>query len=192
MKKMWKKTLSLLMTLSMVITMMPAVAWAENTCTHVHDSSCGYVKEVIGVACSYPDGIECDHTGDCGYAAAVEAVDCSYPDGIECDHKDCGFIEGQAEVPCLIEGCTHDTEDCQYKPAVEGNPCGNNGVVACNHENDCAFVAAQEAKPCANEGVLLPCDHKGDCAFVAAVAGADCTHKCDTECGGVRQKIPVP
>ena len=47
MKKMWKKTPLFLISLSMIITMISAVAWADNACTHVHDEYCGYRAEII-------------------------------------------------------------------------------------------------------------------------------------------------
>ena len=119
-----KRLLCCLLAVCLVLTMAPAMAWADEEgsgepagCTHVHDASCGYVKEITAVPCSNNGVIACTHQS-CGYVEAAE--------GVACDSAD-------------PETCTH--ESCSYKEAVTGIPCGNPEGFPCDH-TDCGYVEA--------------------------------------------------
>ena len=119
MKKM-KKTLSLLLALSLTLSGIPFPATAEETCPHhIHDESlCGYVEAAEGSPCTHRCGEDCQselaedgvttlcltHTcpeGDCGYVAAVEGSDCTYV----CEEcaSEATFAAEIAEVKALID-----------------------------------------------------------------------------------------
>ena len=122
-----KRWLALLLSLSLVGTMLPIPARAEEEgtgagtglCGHhtEHTADCGYVEAVEGQACEHT------HDDGCGYQ---EASDCTHVHTEECGengetcthvHDDtCGYAEGHA---C---GHIHD-ESCGYVESVEGSPC---------------------------------------------------------------------
>ncbi len=90
MKNSFKKTVSLLLAVLMVMTMLPVTAIAEEIenlgCTHhpFHNDECGYIEAAeevpCGHICSEECGEECTHEHDevCGYAPAVLGEECSF------------------------------------------------------------------------------------------------------------------
>ena len=77
---MTKKLVSCILTICMLLTMLPTMAWANDAvvCTHVHDTAiCGYVEAVAAVECTVEG---CEHNGaeGCGYVAAIEGVACNH------------------------------------------------------------------------------------------------------------------
>ena len=93
-----KKLLSIVLTLCMILSYIPAPAYAVGTdCTH-----------------------HTEHTADCGYVAAVEGVPCTHV------HDElCGYAEAVAEVKCACEatdenGALVHTEGCGYVAPVTG------------------------------------------------------------------------
>ena len=90
---MTKRLLCCLLAVCLVLTMAPAMAWADGEgagCTHVHDASCGYVKEVTAVPCSNNRVIACTHQS-CGYVEAAEGVACDSADPETCTHESCSY-----------------------------------------------------------------------------------------------------
>ena len=117
-----KKVLSIVLTLCMVFSYIPAPAYAagaDNLCDH------------------HPE-----HTPECGYAEAVEGQPCAHV------HDElCGYIEAVAEVKCACEatdenGALVHTEGCGYVAPVEGSACAH------VHDEACGYVAAVEAHEC--------------------------------------------
>ena len=93
-----KKILSIALTLCMILSYIPAPAYAVGTdCTH-----------------------HTEHTAECGYAEAVEGQPCTHV------HDElCGYIEAVAEVKCACEatdenGALVHTEGCGYVAPVTG------------------------------------------------------------------------
>ena len=76
---------------------------------------------------------------------------------------------------------TEHTEDCGYREAVEGHPCGH------VHDGNCGFEEAQEETPCNMDCAEIGEDgqivHAEGCAYTPAVEGAPCLHEHDGECG---------
>ena len=145
MRKMWKKTLSLLVSLCMVITMMPAVAWAENTCAHVHNTECGYV---MAKDCQH----ECSIENGCITVNTVCVHDCTVGTGCltlnceeEHEHGDGCYATACTHTECTeATGCVTKTTSCQHGD---------------NHDSDCGYVAGVActhvcANPCVADGKL--------------------------------------
>ena len=144
-----KRTLlSLLLCLSMVLTMLPAPAFAAEgetgarasnpggLCEHhpAHDEACGYTEGTAEIPCSHEHAEECHslitrcvhaHTAECYPAESVS----ENADGLseaenaaptECAH---GCTEKSG---CILQAsdCKHaHGKDCGYAPAAMGKPC---------------------------------------------------------------------
>ena len=116
-----KKLLSIVLTLCMVLSYIPAPAYA------------------VGTDCSHHSS----HNADCGYVPAVEGVPCAHA-----HDEACGYAEAVAEVLCACEavdknGAIVHTEGCGYAAPVAGSECTH------THDDACGFVAAVEGKACA-------------------------------------------
>ena len=115
-----KKLLSIVLTLCMILSYIPAPAYAVGTdCTH-----------------------HTEHTADCGYVAAVEGVPCTHV------HDElCGYAEAVAEVKCACEatdenGALVHTEGCGYVAPVTGADCTH------SHDDACGYVASVSGSDC--------------------------------------------
>ena len=144
-----KRTLlSLLLCLSMVLTMLPAPAFAADgevsarasgtggLCEHhpAHDEACGYTEGTAEIPCSH------EHTEEC-YSLITRCVhkhtaEC-YPTESVSENAD-GLSEAENTAPaecihacteksgCIIQtsDCKHEHgKDCGYAPAAIGKPC---------------------------------------------------------------------
>ena len=144
-----KRTLlSLLLCLSMVLTMLPAPAFAADEETYAlspdtgglcehhpeHDEACGYAEETAEIPCSH------EHTEEC-YSLITRCVhahtaEC-YPAESVSENAD-GLSEAENAAPTeCVHGCTEESgcilqtsdckhahgKDCGYAPAAMGNPC---------------------------------------------------------------------
>lgn len=145
-----------------------ADAVAGTPCTHVCGENCP-VKEVTvcvhdhtASGCTYTEpkeAVYCGHacnTGTCGYKPEVPGVDCTC--GAESHTEDCGYAEGQAEVPCDF---VHD--GCGCSEAVTGG-------WSCDH------VCSVESG-CITQVCIHTCPNDG-CGYTAPKAAAPCTHTC--------------
>ena len=143
-----KRILSILLLCCMVLTMLPAPAFAAEgetgarasnpggLCEHhpAHDESCGYTEETAEIPCSHEHTEECHsliircvhaHTAECYPAESVS----ENADGLseaenaaptECAH---GCTEKSG---CILQtsDCKHaHGKDCGYAPASMGKPC---------------------------------------------------------------------
>ena len=144
-----KRTLlSLLLCLSMVLTMLPAPAFAADEETYAlspdtgglcehhpeHDEACGYAEETAEIPCSH------EHTEEC-YSLITRCVhahtaEC-YPAESVSENAD-GLSEAENAAPTeCVHACTEESgcilqtsdckhahgKDCGYAPAAMGNPC---------------------------------------------------------------------
>lgn len=90
MSKKFKKTVSLLLAVLMVVTMLPVTAIAEEIenlgCTHhpFHTEECGYAEAAEEVPCAHACPEECgevcshEHDENCGYVPASEGAECTF------------------------------------------------------------------------------------------------------------------
>ena len=143
-----KRILSILLLCSMVLTMLPAPAFAAEgetgarasnpggLCEHhpAHDEACGYTEGTAEIPCSHEHAEECHslitrcvhaHTAECYPAESVS----ENADGLseaenaaptECAH---GCTEKSG---CILQAsdCKHaHGKDCGYAPAAMGKPC---------------------------------------------------------------------
>ncbi len=126
-----KRILSWVMTFAMVVSLMPAVVWAEEGgCNHVHDADCGYTAAVAGSPCSH------EHDATCYQEVTACLHECTedcYALHCEEDHEHSAeCYESICEHECSIEnGCIKEVLDCKHV-----------------HDADCGYVAAQEGTPC--------------------------------------------
>lgn len=140
MKRHWKRTLSVVLSIAMLFSMtgMNTVFAVEGTppgasglCEHhsEHTADCGYTVGTPEVPCAHEHGDECykevtkcvhEHTDDCYDDAEETASDSNAGEPANCSHicdEDGGCIT--KALDCQHE---HD-EDCDYSPAVPGTPC---------------------------------------------------------------------
>ncbi|MCH5250654.1 MAG: hypothetical protein J1E98_12005, partial [Lachnospiraceae bacterium] len=89
-----KRILSILLTLCLCLSMLPAGAWAaepdnDGLCPHheEHNEACGYIEADEGAPCSHEHTEDCfapvencvhEHDEACGYAEPVEGVPCGF------------------------------------------------------------------------------------------------------------------
>ena len=143
-----KRILSILLLCCMVLTMLPAPAFAADEeayalpldmgglCEHhpAHDESCGYTEEAAEIPCSH------EHTEEC-YLLITRCVhahtaEC-YPAERVSENAD-GLSEAENAAPTeCVHGCTEESgcilqtsdckhahgKDCGYAPASMGKPC---------------------------------------------------------------------
>jgi len=172
----WKRMLSGLMAVLMVLSNMPVMAFAsaeDGLCAH-HEShvECGYQEAVEGSECTHVCDESCYQTvticvhehGDCGFAAAVAEIPCDHV------HGDCGYAEAVPGTPC-----DHVHGDCGYAEAVPGTPCDH-------VHGDCGYAEAVPGTPCDHvcgeacaEGCVHTCGD-GTCSYAEGTEGSDCTH----------------
>lgn len=113
MRNLWKKGLSAVLTLSMVLSLMPTMAFAAE-CSHEHDESCGYVAAQEEIPCGHECGEDCvegciheTHDDACGYKEAVAEQPCTYVHGVEC-----GCEEEISEEPEEETAAHADCDGC--------------------------------------------------------------------------------
>lgn len=178
MKRQWKRTLSILLSLTMIFSMtgMNTVFATEGgmtigssgLCEHhaKHTADCGFTEGTPEAPCAhehtdacYKEATKCNHkhTDDCYDEAEGTATDSEAQEPVNCSHicdEDSGCIT--EELDCQHE---HD-EVCGYAPAVPGTPC----TFVCE---ECAKDSGQpkpESTPCMlTEGCTLEDGHEGDC-----------------------------
>ena len=143
-----KRLLSILLLCSMVLTMLPAPAFAAEgetgarasnpggLCEHhpAHDESCGYTEGTAGIPCSHEHTEECHSLiTRCVHAHTAEC----YPAESVSENAD-GLSEAENTAPTeCVHGCTEKSgcilqasdckhahgKDCGYAPASMGKPC---------------------------------------------------------------------
>lgn len=140
MKRQWKRTLSIVLSLAMIFSMtgMNTVFAVEGTppgvsalCEHhpEHTAECGYTEGTPGTPCAHEHGNECykevttcvhEHTDGCYDDAEETASGSNAKEPVNCEH----FCD--EESGCVTEklDCRHEhDEDCGYTPAIPGTPC---------------------------------------------------------------------
>ena len=143
-----KRILSILLLCCMVLTMLPAPAFAAEgetgacasnpggLCEHhpAHDESCGYTEETAEIPCSHEHTEECHSLiTRCVHAHTAEC----YPAESVSENAD-GLSEAENAAPTeCVHGCTEKSgcilqtsdckhahgKDCGYAPASMGKPC---------------------------------------------------------------------
>ena len=143
-----KRIISILLLCCMVLTMLPAPAFAadeetyalppdtDSLCEHhpAHDESCGYTEETAEIPCSHEHTEECHSLiTRCVHAHTAEC----YPAESVWENAD-GLSEEENAAPTeCVHGCTEKSgcilqtsdckhahgKDCGYAPASMGKPC---------------------------------------------------------------------
>lgn len=114
MKRAWKKVLSLVLTTSMVLSVLPTIAFAEG-CEH----ECSIENGCITEECLHEHGEDCYQTVlSCGqeeHQHDADCIDCEteehqhdadcYTEELDCDHV-C-----TAESGCIVVDCLHECDE---------------------------------------------------------------------------------
>ena len=143
-----KRLLSILLLCSMVLTMLPAPAFAAEgetgarasnpggLCEHhpAHDESCGYTEGTAEIPCSHEHTEECHslitrcvhaHTAECYPAESVSENADGLSEAENAAPTEC--VHGCTEKSgCILQAsdCKHaHGKDCGYAPASMGKPC---------------------------------------------------------------------
>lgn len=149
-----KRILSILLICCMVLTMLPAMALAEESgqtgggvtasglCEHhpAHDDECGYTEGTAGTPCSH------EHTDDC------------YTEVTDCVHE--------------------HTEDCYPQNSVSGNNATSSNA---DEPTECTHVCSEESG-CITKQLNCQHEHDEDCGYTPATAGTPCGYVCEI-CG---------
>lgn len=158
------RILSVVLTLSMVLSMLPVTAWAEapedtGLCPHhtEHMEECGYIPASWGTPCAHV------HTEDC----QTEVVNCVHV------HADSCYSIAVDTEPIIPEMSVEDqkpTED------VQADACGH----VCTIESGCVTLVEN-------------CVHAHDevCGYAEPTDGAPCTYVCDI-CAGLADETEAP
>mgnify|MGYP001078465868 CR=1 FL=1 len=143
-----KRILSILLLCCMVLTMLPAPAFAADEeayalpldmgglCEHhpAHDEACGYTEEAAEIPCSHEHTEECHslitrcvhaHTAECYPAESVSENADGLSEAENAAPTEC--VHGCTEKSgCILQAsdCKHaHDKDCGYAPAAMGKPC---------------------------------------------------------------------
>ena len=199
-----KRLFAVLASLCMVVSMVPTMAFAQDSgaaigasglCEHhtEHTADCGYTEGTAEIPCSH------EHTEDC-YTLAAKCVhthtaDCYPADGTatpsDAEEKEpvCGHVCSE-ESGCMTRtlDCEHEHDEaCGYVPAAEGTPCtfvcevcnardsGNPGAPSDPQPEECTCET-----PCTEEEINADCP-------VCSVEGAGL----DKVCVGAASMLPV-
>lgn len=144
-----KRILSILLICCMVLTMLPAMALAEESgqtgggvtasglCEHhpEHDADCGYTEGTAGTSCGHEHTEDCyvevtncvhEHDEDCYPAGSVSGNEATPSGAQKREPENCPHICDE-ESGCITKelNCHHEHDgECGYSPAIEGTPCG--------------------------------------------------------------------
>lgn len=178
MKRQWKRTLSVVLSIAMLFTMtgMNTVFAAEEgtttgasgLCEHhpQHTPECGYIEGTPEILCSHVHGDDCykeatdcvhEHTEDCYDDSEEIDTGSEAREPVNCAH----LCDEESGCVTKVLDCRHEHDvACGYAPAVTGAPC----TFQCG---ECAKDSGQQPPPpapCAlTEGCTLPAGHEGDC-----------------------------
>ena len=161
-KPMKKRILSILLVCCMVLTLLPATAFAAEVetgarasnpgglCEHhpEHDEACGYTEGTAEIPCSHEHTEECHslitrcvhaHTAECYTAESVSENADGLSEAESMSENADGLSEAENAAPtecvhaCTEEsGCILQTSDCKHA-----------------HDKDCGYAPAATGKPCA-------------------------------------------
>lgn len=154
MKRQWKRTLSIILSVAMLFSMtgMNTVFATEGGPTIGASGPCEHHKE---------------HTADCGYTEGTPEVLCAH------DHTDECYQE--------VTDCTHTHTDECY-PAEDS--VSDNDATPSDAEQreptECTHMCSEESG-CVTEELDCQHEHDEDCGYIPAVAGTPCTFVCE-EC----------
>ena len=160
-KPMKKRILSILLVCCMVLTLLPATAFAAEVetgarasnpgglCEHhpEHDEACGYTEGTAEIPCSHEHTEECHslitrcvhaHTAECYTAESVSENADGLSEAESMSENADGLSEAENAAPtecvhaCTEEsGCILQTSDCKHA-----------------HDKDCGYAPASMGKPC--------------------------------------------
>ena len=147
-KPMKKRILSILLVCCMVLTLLPATAFAAEVetgarasnpgglCEHhpEHDEACGYTEGTAEIPCSHEHTEECHSLiTRCVHAHTAE---CYTAESVSENADDLSEAENAAPTECVHacteeSGCILQTSDCKHA-----------------HDKDCGYAPASMGKPC--------------------------------------------
>lgn len=171
MKRQWKRTLSIVLSVAMLFSMTgmntvfateggPPVG-ASGLCEHhpAHTAECGYTEGTPEVPCAHEHTDECykevtecvhEHSDDCYPAEdSVSDNDATPSDAEEKEPTECTHMCSE-ESGCITTelDCQHQhDEDCGYAPAVPGTPC----AFVCG---ECAKDSGEQNPPPADNALV--------------------------------------
>ena len=190
-----KRLFAVLASLCMVVSMVPTIAFAQDSGTTIgvsdlcehhteHTSDCGYTEGTPEQPCAH------EHTDEC-YAIAGQCVHTAHDEscGGLADPTACTHVCGE-DTGCVIKtlNCQHQhDESCGYVPATEGTPCTFVCEV-CSVQDSGNPAAPSDAQPeeCTCETLCTGEEINEDCP-VCSAEGAEL----DKVCVGVAPMLPV-
>ena len=199
-----KRLFAVVASLCMVVSMVPTMAFAQDSgaaigasglCEHhtEHTADCGYTEGTAEIPCSH------EHTEDC-YTLAAKCVhthtaDCYPANGTatpsDAEEKEpvCGHMCSE-ESGCMTKtlDCKHEHDEaCGYVPAAEGTPC-TFACELCNAQDSGNPGAPSDAQPeeCTCETLCTEEEINADCP-VCSAEGAGL----DKVCVGAAPMLPV-
>ena len=199
-----KRLFAVLASLCMVVSMVPTMAFAQNSgaaigasglCEHhiEHTADCGYTEGTAEIPCSHEHTEDCytlaakcvhTHTADC-----YPADDAATPSDAEGTEPVCGHVCSE-ESGCITRtlDCKHEHDEaCGYAPATAGTPCTFVCEV-CDAQDSGNPGAPSDAQPeeCTCETLCTEEEINGDCP-VCSAEGAGL----DKVCVGAAPMLPV-
>lgn len=199
-----KRLFAVLASLCMVVSMVPTMAFAQDSGTAIgasglcehhteHTADCGYTEGTAEIPCSH------EHTEDC-YTLAAKCVhthtaDCypangtAAPSDTEGTEPVCGHVCSE-ESGCMTRtlACNHTHDEaCGYVPAAEGTPCTFVCEV-CSAQDSGNPGAPSDPQPeeCTCETLCTGEEINADCP-VCSAEGAEL----DKVCVGAAPMLPV-
>ena len=181
-----KRLFAVLASLCMVVSMVPTIAFAQDSGTTIgvsdlcehhteHTSDCDYTEGTPEQPCAH------EHTDEC-YAIAGQCVHTAHDEscGGLADPTVCTHVCGE-DTGCVIKtlNCQHQhDESCGYVPAAEGTPCTFVCEV-CNAQDSGNPAAPSDAQPeeCTCETLCTDEEINGDCP-VCSAEGAELDKVC--------------
>ena len=172
-----KRLFAVLASLCMVVSMVPTMAFAQDSGTTIgvsdlcehhteHTSDCGYTEGTLEQPCAH------EHTDEC-YAIAGQCVHTAHDEscGGLADPTACTHVCGE-DTGCVIKtlNCQHQhNESCGYVPATAGTPCTFVCEV-CNAQDSGNPAAPSDAQPgeCTCETLCTGEEINADCPVCGA------------------------
>ena len=190
-----KRLFAVLASLCMVVSMVPTMAFAQDSGTTIgvsdlcehhteHTSDCGYTEGTPEQPCAH------EHTDEC-YAIAGQCVHTVHDEscGGLADPTVCTHVCGE-DTGCVIKtlNCRHQhDESCGYVPATGGTPCTFVCEI-CNAQDSGDTATPSDAQPekCTCETLCTGEEINADCP-VCSAEGAEL----DKVCVGAAPMLPV-
>ena len=198
-----KRLFAVLASLCMVVSMVPTMAFAQDSGTTIgvsdlcehhteHTSDCGYTEGTEGSPCTHEHDEDCcqlvtecvhEHSPECCPAQSVSENTATPSQPEEAKPTACTHV-------CTEEsGCITEVLNCKHEHKVNGGEADREGGLG--RDEACGYVPATAGTPCTFVCEVCSAQDSGDTAAPSDAQPEECT--CETLCTGdnINRDCPV-